>query len=58
MNPSVIHATIAGAIAAMFCGYGLNFQNLFQYQWPSSEFIASALGIFFPPLGVFMGWFF
>lgn len=58
MNPIVIHTTIIGAIFFAICGWGLNFQNLFQYQWPSSEFIASVIGVFVAPLGVVMGWFF
>jgi hypothetical protein len=48
---------------AIFVGYFLGIQNLFEY-WPESDrlgdagsrFIWSVIGVFVPPIGVFLGW--
>lgn len=42
----------------LVAGWFMNFQNIFEYSWPASEFIASVIGVFVFPLGVFMGFIF
>lgn len=51
---------LISVIAIVCClggvGWLMNFQNIFQYGWPSKELIVSIVGVFFPPLGAITGW--
>lgn len=59
----ILYIAAIALILFSFIGWVLNIQNIFQYMpkeiiEASVIWILSILGIFFPPLGAIMGWFY